>query len=214
MWFYALFVALFAAVNRLRGWSAVEDFERVYGTGVKIPVWRRWADRLGSRGICGVYAGLLTAGLVAYTGADRSEVAGVFFTAGVGFWLWALHGIGDYFDFSRRPNNEVAWIDDLLRDLRPGRNKDALCMALRGTHAAAFFIGVPFLAHGDYSVQALALAMIFGLAFTLLFAAGKGLIYRVFSRLRRYHYDDIPLSEVVVGAWMAGLVAFMLHIAV
>lgn len=124
-----IFIVLCAGLNRLRGWGPVDKYVRPDGSVAR---WRKVAEVLSSKYACALYLGGVCWPI--YGWPPAMIVAG-------GYALWAMRGWGDYFDFSKKPNRELAWIDAITRRLAaPWR--DVAAMSLRGLYFYPAAIGL------------------------------------------------------------------------
>lgn len=150
---------LFAAFNRARG----DDWGKPY-TGR------------------GVMAALF--GLAAWL---HTPDLGVFLIVTVGMLLWALFGWGEYFDFSKKVNHEIRWIDALVgMFIRPGQYNDMVCMCIRGMFVYPMFAALALYGYTD--------AWVYGFVGAL-----QGIVYWVCWRLL-YCFAYTDMAELLMGA--------------
>ena len=182
-----IWMLYFGLMNYLRGWGPTDHY-------AKPPLWRKLAAHLTSKVGTGIFAGFFVF-FSLWLGADRDGLASLCIASivALGWWLWALRGWGDYWDFSSRKNQEVRFLDALvLRFLPPGELNDLLSMSLRG-----FIFGYPLF---------LALAWALGSLTPLCWGLGlllQGPVYWLQNRglRKRYnvHKHGNDLSESLMG---------------
>lgn len=205
-----IFTALGALINRARGWGAVEDWQQRHSSPPAR--WRYVADALTGRVLCALYAGLAVGGYAYLQGAQLHSAYIPGLLAAFGFYFWALSGWGDYFDFTDGANQEIEWIEALTHDLPFGPRRDTISMALRMCYAAPFFIGITWALYGAFSLAAAAYSLVIGGLATGVFSIISALTYRCSSRALRGKWDDIAVTENLVGAYLFALTAIIIAI--
>lgn len=170
---YYIFIPIMSIVNRLRGWGPTDNV-------VNRSFTLRALSFATSKYVCAIYVALLSLLLL---GVSYIE-AGIIMA---GWALWAVPGWGEYFDFQRKDNDEIGWIDWLVSRLNfDAYMADTVSMALRGLYGYPLFVALSLYA-GEYH------GLLIGLLLLL-----QGPIYYI-SYLIRDGVKHVEMAEVIMG---------------
>lgn len=205
-----LVILLAGAINRVRGWNPVTEFKvaeaRRRGgwhwpdvADYDVPDWRRWLAPFCNKFVCAGYMAVLF-GAYHFVMFNNMVDAGVIgLIVGAGYALWAAPGWGDYWDFTGQKNDEVGFIDSLLREIESALWLDVFSMVLRGLLGYPLFVALAFY-FGSYLPVWVGLGM-----------AGQALVYY----LLRYRlgkvismnaaHDGTLIDAPMVAEWAMGL---------
>lgn len=183
-----IWILAFAVFNYLRGWGPTDLFD-------KPPLWRKIAAHVTSKVGTGIMAGFFVF-LWKWLGVGDPLPASshVALIVALGWYVWALRGWGDYWDFLELKNKEIGFIDSFVgRIFKPGEKNDLLSMALRGMFFYPAFVALAWYLSSWWP-------LLIGLG-TLM----QGPIYwlqnhYLAGRYNVHKYGN-DLSESLLGAW-------------